>query len=57
MRTRKALSSMTAGEELLVECTDPMTAIDIPNMVRETGNTLLEQRDAAEIKRFHIRKE
>ena len=44
MRTRKALHASPPGQVLMVICTDPMAAIDIPNLVREEGARL----DAAE---------
>ena len=31
---------MAAGELLVIECTDPLTMIDIPNLLRETGDKL-----------------
>ena len=31
---------MAAGEVLVIECTDPLTTIDIPNLIRETGDTI-----------------
>ena len=40
LRTRKALSRLAPGATLVVECTDPLAEIDIPNLVRETGDTL-----------------
>jgi tRNA 2-thiouridine synthesizing protein A len=40
LKTRKLLARMTAGQALVIECTDPLTAIDIPNLLRETGDTL-----------------
>ena len=40
LKTRKLLSRMAAGEVLVIECTDPLTTIDIPNLMRETGDTL-----------------
>ena len=40
LKTRKLLSKMTVGELLVIECTDPLTTIDIPNLVRETGDTI-----------------
>jgi len=43
LRTRKALARVAAGGLLVVVCTDPMAAIDIPNLVRETGNALEDQ--------------
>ena len=56
LRTRKALGGMAAGELLTIECTDPLTAIDIPNLLRETGDKL-ERKTAAEgLLTFTIRK-
>lgn len=40
LRTRKALKGLAPGARLSVVCTDPMAAIDIPNLVRETGDRL-----------------
>ncbi|MBY0612707.1 MAG: sulfurtransferase TusA family protein [Beijerinckiaceae bacterium] len=40
LRTRKALRGMAAGDVLEVHCTDPLAAIDIPNVVREEGDLL-----------------
>ena len=31
---------MAAGEVLVIECTDPLATIDIPNLLRETGDRL-----------------
>ncbi len=36
-RTRKALKSLATGDRLEVHCTDPLSVIDIPNLIRETG--------------------
>jgi len=38
LKTRKALSSVTPGDFLEVHCTDPLSVIDIPNLIRETGD-------------------
>lgn len=40
LRARKLLAGMAPGDVLTIECTDPMTTIDIPNLVRETGDRL-----------------
>lgn len=40
LRTRKALAKLHAGDLLTVECTDPLVEIDIPNLIRETGDTI-----------------
>jgi tRNA 2-thiouridine synthesizing protein A len=43
LKTRKALKGLRPGDRLVVTCTDPMAAIDIPNLLRETGDVLEEQ--------------
>ncbi|MGA7787821.1 MAG: sulfurtransferase TusA family protein, partial [Xanthobacteraceae bacterium] len=43
LRTRKALAAMQAGDILIVACTDPLAAIDIPVLVGQTGDVLEEQ--------------
>jgi tRNA 2-thiouridine synthesizing protein A len=40
MRTRKTLKTLASGDLLTVECTDPLAAIDIPNLIRETGDII-----------------
>lgn len=55
LRTRKALRALAGGGEIEVVCTDPMSAIDIPNMVREEGGVLLEQRAQDSQLLFRIR--
>lgn len=56
LRTRKALAALPAGGALVVACTDPMAAIDIPNLVRETGAALEDQARAEGVLTFRIRK-
>lgn len=38
LKTRKALRALIAGDRLEVHCTDPLSVIDIPNLIRETGD-------------------
>jgi tRNA 2-thiouridine synthesizing protein A len=38
LKTRKALKSVKPGDRLEVHCTDPLSVIDIPNLIRETGD-------------------
>ena len=38
LKTRKALRTVTPGDFLEVHCTDPLSVIDIPNLIRETGD-------------------
>ena len=56
LRARKALSKMPTGDVLVVECTDPLTEIDIPNLVRETGDTLEGKAQEGDVLVFRIRK-
>jgi tRNA 2-thiouridine synthesizing protein A len=57
LRARKALSRLPAGAVLVVDCTDPLAAIDIPNLLRETGDELAEttQRDDVTVFRIRVR--
>jgi tRNA 2-thiouridine synthesizing protein A len=56
LRARKALRAMAAGDLLTLECTDPLTVIDIPNLVRETGDRLEAKSEANGVLSFQIRK-
>jgi tRNA 2-thiouridine synthesizing protein A len=38
LKTRKALKALMPGDLLEVHCTDPLSVIDIPNLIRETGD-------------------
>jgi tRNA 2-thiouridine synthesizing protein A len=57
LRTRKALKQAAPGKRLVVECTDPLATIDIPNLLRETGDTLEEQTSADGLHVFRIRRQ
>ena len=56
LKTRKALTRLRSGDELVVECTDPLSSIDIPNLLRETGDQLLDSKQAENRFVFRIRK-
>jgi tRNA 2-thiouridine synthesizing protein A len=56
LRVRKALKTATPGDLFVVECTDPMAAIDIPNLLRETGDAIEQHSANGELLVFHIRK-
>ena len=50
LKTRKALKSLRAGDQLEVYCTDPLSVIDIPNLIQETGDKVeITQRNDARI--------
>ena len=56
LKTRKLLAKMAAGDVLEIECTDPLTTIDIPNLIRETGDTLEDSGKKGRVLTFRIRK-
>jgi tRNA 2-thiouridine synthesizing protein A len=56
LRTRKALGGMQPGEILIVECTDPLAAVDIPNLMNQTGDALEATRKEKRLLTFRIRK-
>ena len=56
LRTKKLLSGMASGDELTIECTDPLSAIDIPNLLRHTGDQLATKSQDGEVLVFRIRK-
>jgi len=56
LRVKKMLSSLKAGDLIVAECSDPLAAIDIPNLLRQTGDTLEAKAKANGVLTFHIRK-
>jgi tRNA 2-thiouridine synthesizing protein A len=56
LRTRKALRGMAVDDVLVVECTDPLAAIDIPNLINQTGDLLETASRAEQVLTFRIRK-
>jgi len=56
LKTRKLLAKMSPGEVLTIECTDPLTTIDIPNLVRETGDKIEHSSKSGRVLTFRIRK-
>ena len=56
LRVRKMLGSLKSGDIIVAECTDPLTTIDIPNLLRQTGDTLEGKAEAEGLLTFRIRK-
>ena len=50
------MSALTPGDLVVAECTDPLTSIDIPNLLRQTGDALEEKSEADGVLTFRIRK-
>lgn len=55
-KARKALRALPAGDRLTIECTDPMTAIDIPHFVAQDGHRLEAQERRDDIYVYKIEK-
>ena len=56
LRVRKMLSSLKSGDTIIAECTDPLTTIDIPNLLRQTGDALEDKSESEGVLVFRIRK-
>jgi tRNA 2-thiouridine synthesizing protein A len=56
LRVKKKLSGLQSGDLIVAECTDPLAAIDIPNLLRQTGDTLEGKAEAEGVMTFRIRK-
>jgi tRNA 2-thiouridine synthesizing protein A len=44
LRAKKALRNIPVGGTLVLECTDPLTVIDVPHFANQTGHALSSQR-------------
>ncbi|MGE5470693.1 MAG: sulfurtransferase TusA family protein [Bacteroidota bacterium] len=56
LRTKKALAEMESGQILRVQATDPGSLKDFPAFARQTGNELLEQREADRVFEFFLKR-
>jgi tRNA 2-thiouridine synthesizing protein A len=56
LRARKALAALKPGDVLVAECTDPLSAVDIPNLANQTGDELVSSAREGEVLVFRIRK-
>ena len=56
LRVKKKLSSLKSGDLIVAECTDPLATLDIPNLLRQTGDTLEDKSEADGVLTFRIRK-
>jgi tRNA 2-thiouridine synthesizing protein A len=56
LKTRKALKALAPGDVLSVACTDPLSVIDIPALIQQTGDFLEERLDSDGVLLFRIRK-
>jgi len=56
LRTRNLLTGAAPGDIFIVECTDPLSAIDIPHLVNQTGDHLEASTRDGDVLVFRIRK-
>ena len=54
LKAKSALRRLPAGAALLLECTDPLTVIDVPHFARQTGHALVWQERRGELYLFRI---
>jgi tRNA 2-thiouridine synthesizing protein A len=57
LRAKKALRDVPVGGALVLECTDPLTVIDVPHFVNQTGHLLSDQRKQDNLYVFRIVKQ
>lgn len=56
LRVKKVLAGLESGDLIVAECTDPLASLDIPNLLRQTGDTLEGKEEADGVMTFRIRK-
>ena len=56
LKTKKAVSQLNVGDELVVLTTDPMAEIDIPHFCSEHGHHLLTSERTETGHRFRLKK-
>ena len=54
MKVRKALAGLAPGGRIVVQATDPMSAIDVPHTVASCGGTLISQTSDGDVLIFEI---
>src|SRR5262245_5279057 len=54
LRAKKALRTIPVGGTLVLECTDPLTVIDVPHFVHQTGHALKTQERRGQLYVFRI---
>ena len=56
LRAKKALRNVPVGGVLVMECTDPLTVIDVPHFARQTGHDLIDQQQSGQLYIFKLMK-
>jgi tRNA 2-thiouridine synthesizing protein A len=56
LRVKKKLSALSSGDLIVAECTDPLAAVDLPNLLRQTGDILVQKSEVDGVLIFRIQK-
>ncbi len=56
LRARRSLRALSPGARVIVECTDPMAAIDIPHFAHQDGHVLEGQSTQNGVLTFRLRR-
>ena len=56
LRTRKILRGLASGAVVTVACTDPLAVIDIPHLLRQSGDALIGVERDAGVLTFRIQR-
>jgi len=54
LRAKKALRDLPVGSAVVLECTDPLSVVDIPHFVHQTGNLLVAEERQGDLYIFRI---
>lgn len=57
LRATKAMRTAAVGDTLVLECTDPLTVIDVPHYANEAGHVIEAQETRGELFIFRIVKQ
>lgn len=56
LRAKKAMRNLASGDVLVLECTDPMTVIDVPHYANQDGHKLERQERQGDLYVYAIAK-
>jgi tRNA 2-thiouridine synthesizing protein A len=57
LRAKKALRDLPAGAVVVLECTDPLSVVDVPYFVHRTGHVLVGEERRGDVYIFRIIKQ
>jgi tRNA 2-thiouridine synthesizing protein A len=54
LKARKAMQQLNGGDRLILECTDPLTVIDVPHYANEANHRLAAQEQRGDVYIFTL---